>query len=108
MKLCSSFFFFFTASQYNILSSNKNGKFSWEKKTKASRTNLSSIIIGKQLGNRVNTSAEISDLNLELFLANLKFTRMFLNPSSTVVHRRENQSFFCNSHSFSDAYLRLK
>lgn len=53
MKLCSSFFFFLTASQHNILPSNKNGKFSW-KKTKASRTNLSSIIIGKQLGKRVN------------------------------------------------------
>lgn len=82
MKLCSSFFFFFffTAFQYNILSSNKNGKFSWKKKTKASRTNLSSIIIGKQLGNRVNTSAEISGLNLELFSCKPEIHENVLEP----------------------------
>lgn len=29
-------------------------EFCWKKRTKASRTNLSSIIIGKQVGNKVN------------------------------------------------------
>lgn len=38
----------------NTFSSSENGKISWKKKTKASRTNLSSIIIVKELYKRAN------------------------------------------------------
>lgn len=72
--LCS---FFFIASKHNIFSSNENGIL-LEKRTKV-RTNLFSIIIGKQLLTESIISVKFSASQPGIYsLAKLKSGRVFL------------------------------